>query len=589
MDSPASNLADSRFAPLSPEELRWTDLGVWFIRRNPLYLLSAAAMALAARLLLVDPDTRAGDLGHILLTLGVLQLYELAVTAVLLLLSCYRRGPEHLPSLFLVGTIFWTAPLAATAELTAQHGSLGIVLSVAVAILAAAEFETVRRMTNLRISAFGRGAALAMLALVALLPAFLLPADASGRANEWALLAGWWLAASILILIAAAAQAASGAAIAASTDRTSAGDSVAALSLHSVRRELLWLLVLSVIAGVQLIGMNHAFYLHATPAYAAPLIVLLAHVLIQSRGLLGDAAPIVPMGVFLLPLFGLLLAMTGLDPKHVESHAHWLLARPLAATSALAGLVWWFAWRRGCGGAFLHFGSGALALAVGVLISAYHGATPTDLSAALPAQALSAADGRIRVSIAVFVAAAYFAIIAVLRRSRVDGLFALALLAGGILIATWRLVPADRSIAAITIFWFWFIALHLATPRPPMLRLALVVAFGILATIGLDAHAPSRIWNWLHAPLIPFVLTLLWYLTRRPDYATLACVATGVPLGYLTIRGAAQIRVSSGAIAASSAFTLLIAGTCVSWFKGSRQTIDRAPSSPQNPPAPEAN
>lgn len=45
----------------------------WWIRRNPSYLLSAACMAVGARLLLVEPGSRAGDIGLILLTLGVLQ------------------------------------------------------------------------------------------------------------------------------------------------------------------------------------------------------------------------------------------------------------------------------------------------------------------------------------------------------------------------------------------------------------------------------------------------------------------------------------------------------------------------------------
>ena len=50
--------------------VRWAG---WWIRRNPTYLLSAVCMAVGARLYLVEPRTRAGDVGVILLTLGVLQ------------------------------------------------------------------------------------------------------------------------------------------------------------------------------------------------------------------------------------------------------------------------------------------------------------------------------------------------------------------------------------------------------------------------------------------------------------------------------------------------------------------------------------
>jgi hypothetical protein len=94
-------------------------------RRNPLYLLSAAAMAVGARLYLVTPDAPAGEIGLILLTLGVLQLYEIAASAVLLTLHRFRRSPEDLPSLLLVAGLFWTGPLAATVEMT-RHGSVGL-------------------------------------------------------------------------------------------------------------------------------------------------------------------------------------------------------------------------------------------------------------------------------------------------------------------------------------------------------------------------------------------------------------------------------------------------------------------------------
>ena len=75
---------------------------VWWLRRNPLYLMSAGCMAVGARLYLVQPNTPVGDIGVILVTLGVLQVYEWAVTAILLLLHRWRRSPEDEPSLLLV-------------------------------------------------------------------------------------------------------------------------------------------------------------------------------------------------------------------------------------------------------------------------------------------------------------------------------------------------------------------------------------------------------------------------------------------------------------------------------------------------------
>src|SRR5262245_26100443 len=86
----------------------------WWVQHNPNYLLSAACMAIGARLLLVSPHTRAGDIGAVLLTLGVLQLYEWAVAGVLVLLHHSRRSPEDHRMLLLVTALFWTGPLAAT-------------------------------------------------------------------------------------------------------------------------------------------------------------------------------------------------------------------------------------------------------------------------------------------------------------------------------------------------------------------------------------------------------------------------------------------------------------------------------------------
>ena len=64
----------------------------WWVERNPTYLISAGLMAVGARLYLVSPSSRAGDVGLIMLTLGVLQLYMWAVTGILLALRRWGRG-----------------------------------------------------------------------------------------------------------------------------------------------------------------------------------------------------------------------------------------------------------------------------------------------------------------------------------------------------------------------------------------------------------------------------------------------------------------------------------------------------------------
>src|SRR5262245_15636111 len=98
----------------------------WAIQRNPTYLVSAGLMTAGTRLFLVRSSGATGDIGVILLTLGLLQLYEWAVGGILLALFRARRSPEDIPSLLLVATLFWTGPMAATIEMIALRQEWGI-------------------------------------------------------------------------------------------------------------------------------------------------------------------------------------------------------------------------------------------------------------------------------------------------------------------------------------------------------------------------------------------------------------------------------------------------------------------------------
>ena len=101
----------------------------WMLRRNPLYLLSAVLMAVGARLYLVSPSAAPGDLGLIITTLVVLQVYEWGVSGLLLVLHRCGRSPEDKPSILLVAVAFWTGPMAATIEMTAYHAELGSIVA----------------------------------------------------------------------------------------------------------------------------------------------------------------------------------------------------------------------------------------------------------------------------------------------------------------------------------------------------------------------------------------------------------------------------------------------------------------------------
>ena len=73
----------------------------WWLRKNPMYLMSAGCIAYGAREMLVLPGSIAGDVSFILLTLVVLQCYEWSVTGFLLILHRSGRSPEDKPSLLL--------------------------------------------------------------------------------------------------------------------------------------------------------------------------------------------------------------------------------------------------------------------------------------------------------------------------------------------------------------------------------------------------------------------------------------------------------------------------------------------------------
>jgi hypothetical protein len=147
-------------------------------------------MAVGARLYLVQPNTPVGDIGVILVTLGVLQVYEWAVTAILLLLHRWRRSPEDEPSLLLVAALFWTGPLAATVELSARQAREGLLCAVGVLVFALIELFIVRRSLALGLSGPTRVLAVACFVLLVVAPAVLHVENGPGT-NELFLYGCW--------------------------------------------------------------------------------------------------------------------------------------------------------------------------------------------------------------------------------------------------------------------------------------------------------------------------------------------------------------------------------------------------------------
>lgn len=544
-------------------------VGLWILHRNPLYLLSAATMACGARLLLVQPNTQAGDLANILLTLVVLQVYEIAVTAVLFTLHAFRKSPEDLPSLLLVASVFWTGPLAATSELIARNHDAGIGLSLALACLAGGEFEFVRRRLQLPISNWSRAAAAGTLALIALWPTFLVSRSIDGRGQESTLLAGWWILAVLLLPVARAASA-WGRPVG-HADRSGAG--IPAESIVRTNRsglvdkwaiEPIFCFLLIAAACAHLVAMSHAFFLHASAAHAAPAIVLLTIVAIE----VGRLAPRFPPEwdiVFLgLPLLGVWIASGGFDEKLVEPLLPVGLRQPVYAVGLLAGLTWWYAAWRGHGALFLHLGSAAVAIAGAhfVDVMAQSLTQGAGQGASAPAMALS-----IKAAWCAIAGVVYFSISAVVRGSRWDCAAAMCMLAVASILPTWRSVPLDRVIVGTVIFWWWLAILLVLSSRPTTGQFVWVVVYGVLMTIALDFHEPSRIVARLHAPLIPAAFVLLSYCLGRKDSGVLAAASFVVLAGFLITREVSRQEVSNSVLVVAGSFSLLALAAAVSWHK----------------------
>lgn len=557
--SAPTNTADE-FRP-APTNGVLIDAAVWLLHRNPLYLLSAAAMALGARLLLVHPDTRAGDLGNILLTLVVLQLYEVVVTGILLTLHSFRKSPEDIPSLLMVAVIFWTGPLVATSELIARDHEAGIGLSLGLLCLAVGEFEFVRRRLKLQLSGYCRAVAACTLVLVAMLPPLLVSQSPSGRANELTHLAGWWGLAAIVLLAAHAVRYLDRRVENRDRGMLQRGLNIGEIST-TVLSEFSFLGLLIATTCAHLIAMNHAFFLHATAAYAAPTVILLTVVFVEGIRVLRWRLPEMCVPIIGFPALGLLLASSGFDPKFVEPLLPRGLRQPIQIAGILAGLTWWYAAWRGHGTFFLHLGSATVAVFGAYLIQSV-------MSEARPiaGEAIAASTSQIKIAWIAVAAATYFAISAIIRRSRLEGMLALVLIATAAILPTWRQVSWDRSLAGIVIFWSWLAMLLFFYRQFSSEQIIWWTAYGVLMTIVLDFHDPSRTAIRVHAPLIPLALAAIGYWLGRKEYVLLA-LSTLLTIGvFLLGREAVRREVSAAAVVVLGSFTLLAFAAVVSWFK----------------------
>jgi hypothetical protein len=529
-------------------------------------------MALGARLYLVTPDAPAGEIGLILLTLGVLQLYEIAVSVILLVLHRFRRSPEDLPSLMLVAALFWTGPLAATVEMTARHGGVGLGFAAAAAILALCEMTAIQRELKLAFSRSTQILATGCLLLIAFLPAQLRAPFEEGRTDELALYAAWWVLAGIawlaLPLIRRPACA---------PDRPFVEPGLA-----RPRAELGFVAVVLLVAAFQLYAMNYAFFAHARAFYLAPVLavagLLLANIATGLRNELHDPllrATWRRSRVFLLvaglaaPLAGIALSLEKFDPKFPVFALPVGLNDPLVTSALLAALVWWSVARHfRASGVLLHAGSAALALAacrLAVPLLAEQDQTWTG-APELSADWTLGITRKLAMG-ALFAVSVYLFIIAWLRRNFIEYFAALAALLSAVFLAVWRQTPHDELIVALVAGWTCLLAACVRRGGPAMRIIAWPVALLVVTACLFDFDDAARLPARLHAVAMPVMLIAAGWICRQPQLRMSGYGAAAAGLTFGLGRAIAGGSNTEAGVIVLCAFAMLTGGAALSWHK----------------------
>ncbi len=542
----------------------------WFLRHNPMYLLSAACMAEGARLLLVHPHARAGDLGLILMTLGVLQAYEWAVATILIVLHRSHRSREDEPSILLVAALFWTGPLAATAELTAHRAELGLIAAVAAGLVTLAEMAVVRRVLGLRFGLISQAAAGACIALlVATPPLVRIPEEMHGG-NELFLYAAWWLVAGIALLAIPAARRAW---------RRWEATAGARASLPAV----LALPATAIVAtAAHLVAMNYAYFAHAKLFYASPLMVAAAVVGMEVLALLKvrDWRWVAAAAVW--PLAAIVFAYDSFASEVPTRLLPVWLSEPLAVMLALAAVAWWFGGLRLRRATLFHVGSAAAvaaALRFAKLLSA--------AGVRMPAVADEYASVRDVLVVLFYAAAIYLAVSAVVRRSAMEGVAALVIHQAAVTLWLWDRMAGDTLIIGLVGGWSWLIALHLLERAPRWAQAAWPVALLMIVAWTHDFDEAVRWYARMHGVAVVAAMMLVHVCRLAEGYRILAMVAGASHLAFVAVRTLATgPRATEWAVVAG-AFVLLIGAAALSWFKESLlQRVERPRLAEAPEPAP---
>lgn len=526
----------------------------WLLRRNPLYLVSAALMAVGARLYLVGPSDAPGDIGLILTTLGAVQVYEWAVSGLLILLHRSARSPEDKPSLLLVGVLFWTGPMAATIEMTALHADLGIVLAAAVCLIALGELQLVQRALRIRITFASQLAACVCVVMLAVAPPFLRIPESGAGSNELVLYAAWWMLGGIALLGVGSLR---------WHGRPTDGPGSPGPATLSLESEVAFITLVIGATAAHLVGMNHAFFCHASLFYASPVIIAIAVVGVEYLVVTGRRYYPLLLAVSALPIIALILAARPFDANvPVERIPEWV-GDPLFTTSLLATAAWWFGYYRHRFAPMIHVGSASMALAVYRAVGIFY-------SGSVDVEPVADAAMAVRdvMTVICFAAAGYLLISSLLRRSRVEALAALCFNVVAAVLLVWERVPADTFVICLTVGWSLVVATRVVTLRPRILLQVAPVAVLLAVSCVYDFDLTLTWYARAHGLGLIGVLLIVgsvWPLTSHRSIGWVSAVAYA---GFFLWRCASGQGNELAATVVLGGFCLLAFGGLISWYKG---------------------
>jgi hypothetical protein len=491
-------------------------------------------------LLVPDEKPQPGDIALILLTLGVLQAYVTMVTAIMLWLHRKSRSPEDQPSLLIVGAVFWTGPLIATMEMTAQRPALGFAMALGVAIVALGEMHAAARYFRWRLAPTTQAVAVASILLIVAAQPLLKVENAAAGTNETLLYGLWWLAALILLSAAPGLRRA-----------------------HDLRVETAVIAAACGAALLHLVAMNHAFYGHAKTFYAAPALAAVSALgfLIPRRDDPSRPAWMLVIS-FWLPVLAIFFSFDRFDHTVPRAALPMLARDPLFISLTLAAAAWWCGYLRHHWEPLLHTAVLASMYAVQRLL--YSGMLTGEMNIAPPSFDTLTAEQR---GVALITTAWYLGLVAWRNRSR-------ALLAAGLIMHQLGLAsllpdawPATDFILTMTWAWTAVLVIHAAAQRPPWILRLIPLLFLVISSWAYTQDPNVAFYAKAHSALIIVALAAAGWAMPWTRYRTCAAVLLVLNTSPFAIHWTNSRPYGPAVAVISAGFALLLLGSVISWYK----------------------